>query len=454
MLQREATGEVHVCAEVQRRRSCCAARGRAIYQQKREKRVKEHKLKNQTDNRGQLFESCRELAESESILSKLDGDLRKHGFAGSTDIPKTVFLATYTRMFSQPVSIAIKGPSSSGKSFSLKAGLRYVPHEACEIFHGLSEKALVYASKLNLKHRYLVIQEAAGMAQGDGRTFLRQLLSEHQVRYMTVQNTKDGNVGRELPTIEGPIGLLMTTTANALHWEDETRMLSMQVDQSPEQIMRALLAQVRGGPSSPSEDDLSQWHALHRYVTTGSMSVSVPYEEALLSCLPTSHQRVLRDAPQVLSLIRAHALMHQCTREKFSGVVTATIGDYASVYELVADSLAQGLDKSVPPHIRQVVGAVEQADQPTISITELAVLLGKDTGVVSRNVKQAVTHGYLENLNPGQGHTAMLQLGKRELPKGTVLPSPDELVDRWEEADAKMHRSTSTIVEHEPPTHS
>jgi len=64
-----------------------------------------------------------------------------------------------------------------------------------------------------------------------------------------------------------------------------TRMLTMQIDQSPAQILRALMANVRGGPTCPPDEDLSRWHALHRHVTSGSQSVVVPYEERLLSCL-------------------------------------------------------------------------------------------------------------------------------------------------------------------------
>jgi hypothetical protein len=394
-----------------------------------------------------LFNQCQDLAESPSILSRLDQNLKKYGFAGSTNIPRTVFLATCTRMFPQPVSVVIKGPSSSGKSFALKAALRYVPDEACEIFHGLSEKALVYASNLNLQHRHLVIQEAAGLAEGNGRTFLRQLLSEGEVRYMTVQNTKDGNVGQELPVIKGPIGLLMTTTANSLHWEDETRMLSMQVDQSPEQIMRALLANVRNGPTSPPEGDLSRWHALHRYVTSRPLSVVIPYEEALLSCLPTSHQRVLRDAPQVLSLIRAHALLHQCTRDREGGSIVANLDDYSVVNQLIADTLSQGLDKSVAPHIREVVEAVSKvhAVVGAVSLTELATTLGRDAGAVCKNVKAAVAQGYLDDQNPGQGRRSMLVPGKQKLPTGTVLPSPEKLIERWEGKQTREPRTSTGV---------
>ena len=80
----------------------------------------------------------------------------------------------------------------------------------------MSEKALVYLPNFDLKHKHLVIGEAAGMAEGGGRTLIRQLLSEGKVRYATVQSTSEGLEGAELPSLEGPCGLIMTTTATGL----------------------------------------------------------------------------------------------------------------------------------------------------------------------------------------------------------------------------------------------
>lgn len=177
-------------------------------------------------NRDELLAVCRDIAESESILDKLEGELRLQGFAGPTDLPKLVFLCLATRFSDKPVSLVIKGPSGSGKSFSLHAGLQFVPPSAYEEFSGMSEKALVYSENLVLKNRYLVIGEAAGLSHGDGRAFLRQLLSEGTIRYVTVQKSPSGMTSKELKPIEGPTGLIMTTTANALHAEDESRTQS------------------------------------------------------------------------------------------------------------------------------------------------------------------------------------------------------------------------------------
>jgi hypothetical protein len=51
----------------------------------------------------------------------------------------------------------------------------------------------------------------------------------------------------------------------------------------------------------------------------------------------------------VASLIRAHALLHQVTRERDAfGRIVATIEDYTAVRELVADLVAEGLEATVP----------------------------------------------------------------------------------------------------------
>lgn len=387
----------------------------------------------EANNSPSLFDRTKGLADCPSILDQLGREIEERGFAGSTDLPKLVYLVFLTGMLKRPVSLVIKGPSGAGKSFSLNAAMQFIPESAYERFEGMSEKALVYLKGLNVKHRHLVIGEAAGLASGEGRTLLRQLLSEGRVRYATVQSTSNGLVGSELPTLEGPTGLIMTTTATGLHLEDESRMLSVNIVESPEQIAAALMAQALGTGKAAKPIDTDAWHALYELTRTNVPEVAIPFAPKIVTKLPKSHDRIRRDFPQFLSLIAAHALLHRVNRERMKEQVLANVDDYVMVRNLINESLSQSLAVTVSESVRMVVeGVIDlvQLDAPFsegVSQIKLAEHLKRDPSVISRNVSKAIDNGYLENVSPGQGREARLVIGEVELPRGSVLPHPDEL---------------------------
>jgi hypothetical protein len=138
----------------------------------------EYELKPEAD-RDKIVVACQGLEKDRAILKKLSDELKNSGFAGSTQVPALVYLAMFTRFLDLPVSLLLKGPSGSGKSYALREALKFIPKEAYELYHGMSEKALIYNEGLDLRHRYLIIQEAAGLNKGEGRVFSRS--NPHEV---------------------------------------------------------------------------------------------------------------------------------------------------------------------------------------------------------------------------------------------------------------------------------
>jgi hypothetical protein len=393
--------------------------------------TKEFPLSKSITERNDLLRAASYLADSPYILQDLDQYLRETGFAGSTNIPQIVFLSAISRILPEPVSVVIKGESGIGKSFSLRAALNLIPTSAYIEVNGVSPRALVHAGKKHdFRHKVLVIQEAAGCG-GDGWVYLRQLLTEKRIRYMTVAQTKDGHEGKDVEPVEGPIALMMTTTSNHLHPEDESRLLSLYVDQTRVQIKRAIMAHGKvTALSSSSGLDVSHFHALYEYVCSGSRKVDIPYVNCLLGLFPDSYPRVLRDIPKVISLISSHALLHQQSREKKGDVIQATFDDYEAIHRLLDEPLAIGLQGSVPGHILEVVSAVAElnsARRQPVSQVEVAEHIRRDQSGVSRNLASAVRAGFVDNQNPGQGRLHQYVLGTRAIPKSHVLPTPEQV---------------------------
>ncbi len=109
------------------------------------------------------------------------------------------------------------------------------------------------------------------------------------------------------------------------------------------------------------------------------------------------------------------------------GTLVASFEDYAVVRELIADLVADGVDSSVSPQIRETVEAVRilQGDSgKDISQAAVATHLKLDKGATSRRIRAAVDRGYLKNLEDRKGRPARLQPGEALSPDVDLLPTP------------------------------
>src|SRR5829696_390701 len=308
----------------------------------------------------EAWERCHELAEEPDILRRFAEELARSGVAGESRIAKLLYLALTSRLLERPVSVALKGPSSGGKSYLVERVLGFFPESAYYALTAMSERTLAYSEE-PIKHRFLVIYEAAGMSSDFATYLIRSLLSEGRVRYETVEKTSEG-IKPRLIVREGPTGLIVTTTAVKLHPENETRLLSLTVTDTQEQT-RAVMATLaeEAGEAGPN---FEPWHAIQIWLESAEHRVWIPYAKTLAQLIPPVAVRLRRDFGAVLNLIRAHALLHQATRERNAkGHIVATIEDYAAVRELVADLVSEGIEATVPETVRETVEAVKRLRQ-------------------------------------------------------------------------------------------
>lgn len=378
--------------------------------------------------RAEAWEKCSGLAGKADILREFADGLSRIGVVGERRATKLLYLAFTSRLLDRPVSVAVKGPSSGGKSFVVESTLKFFPPEAFHALTAMSDRALAYSSE-PLRHRHLVIYEAAGLASEFATYLIRSLLSEGRLRYSTVEKTENG-LEERLIEREGPTGLIVTTTSLRLHPENETRMLSLTITDTRDQtaaVFRALAQE-----HNRVEVDLTPWHSLQTWLATGPSAVTIPFADQLAQLVPPVAVRLRRDFKTVLMLIRAHALLHQATRLKDeTGRVIATVDDYAAVRDLVADLVAEGVDATVKPEIREVVettarllaGGLGEARQ-----TDLTKALKLDKSAISRRVAGALDGGFLKNLEDRKHRPARLVLGDPLPANRQVLPPPDQLI--------------------------
>ena len=274
------------------------------------------------------------LLKDPSLLYQAGHCLTLQGVVGEQINALLLYLALSSRLLDNLLSCVIKSESSAGKSFLVDNVLKLFPSEAYHFVSGMSRQSLVYSQE-SFRNKMIVVAEAPGMEASEFN--LRTLLSEGRLIFETAEkNEATGRYETRRLEKEGPTGLILTTTKPQLHVENETRYLSLSVDESQAQTRRIMEATARkferatGAGATP---DLTKWINAQRLLR--SVKVEVPYSSQLLAKLPAKPLRMRRDSQKLLTAISACALLHQEQRECHGNVIQATLADYYIVKRLL-----------------------------------------------------------------------------------------------------------------------
>jgi hypothetical protein len=239
--------------------------------------------------------------------------------------------------------------------------------------------------------------------------------------------------------------LIVTTTAIALHPENETRYFSIGVDDGAEQTSRILAAEARhvsGQADSNllSGDDLEKWRKFQEWLAITARAVIVPYAEGLAQLIPPVAVRLRRDFKAILSLVQAHALLSKANRKTDKhGRIVATFEDYEAVRTRVRGVIMENAERGVSKKMRETVNAVAQIcgndgepqagfKAPEASIAEIAKRLKLDRSAASRRVKQCLSRDLLRPVGEvKKGQKLLVKLGDPIAENEEVLPTVEEI---------------------------
>jgi hypothetical protein len=396
----------------------------------------------------ELAASARDIIASEDVLKMFCAEVQKI-IAGEDKLIQLLYLVATSRLFDRPMHAAIKGPSAGGKSQIRRVVLDYFPPEDVIQFTALSEKALLYFQG-DFANKILSMGEASAIEEQKFQNYLlRELMSENKLVYPTVQK-----VGGEIITItiekSGPVSFVITTTKNSLDPENETRMMSLEVDDSQKQTERVIdmLAALQGTNRTPPPAELKPWHDFQRYLAAGERRVVIPFAKTLGKLLyGTEAVRLRRDFLQLMSAIEAHAVIHQGRRERDrSGAIVANIADdYDVVAWLMDEVLDTAAELKTAAQIVETVKAVkeitaEDKDKTDkakgATVREIAGELKLDTQAARRRVKAAEAGSFLKNLEErtGPGFTGRYVIGEPLRGADRVLPTARQLEKAMEAA--------------------
>ena len=298
------------------------------------------------------------LLKSSDILTQIAEDAETCGVVGESANLVTAYLAAISRKLSKPLAVLIQSTSAAGKSALMDAVLAFIPEEEQVSYAAMTGQALFYLGETALKRKVLAIAEEEGAR--DAAYALKLLQSQGD---LSIASTGKDPVTGKLVTqeyrVEGPVALMMTTTAIDLDEELKNRCLVLSVNEGQEQT-RAIHARQRFEETleglvarTHKESVLTRHRNAQRLLKP--LHVVNPYAGELTFL--SDKTRTRRDHRKYLGLIRAIALLHQYQRPVKSittqdgeiiEYVEATLTDIEQANLLAADVLGRTLDELAP----------------------------------------------------------------------------------------------------------
>ena len=303
------------------------------------------------------------LLRDPNLAERIVTDVSAVGVVGEDSNALVGYLAAVSRKLDKPLAVLIQSTSAAGKSTLMEALLSLMPEPDRVHYSAMTGQSLFYIGEGDLKHKILAIAEEEGVRQAAYALKLLQSQGE-----LTIASTgKDPTTGKlvtEEYRVEGPVMLLLTTTAIDLDEELLNRCLVLTINESREQTA-AIHARQRSARTLAgllAGKEAAAIRAVHQAAQTLLRPVAVVNPYAELLTFRSESTRMRRDHAKYLTLIDAIAFLHQHQRPiKTATVAGGTIeyvevtrDDIALANRLAHEVLGRSLD-DLPPQTRRLL---------------------------------------------------------------------------------------------------
>lgn len=389
----------------------------------------------------ELSRQAIDMLEDPALLYRIGETVHQLGMAGEDENIHLVYLAITSRILNAPISITLRGESSSGKSYLVGKVCQLFPPSAYIALTGMSRQALVYTDE-SYAHKTMIFFERPGMDAADYN--IRTLQSEGRVIFWVPEKDPVTNKWVTCKVEkEGPTNFIFTTTVPELHPENETRHWSLSMDESPRLTSAAKLetAKIYESKAESLIDNILVWQYLQNELRP--LNVCILYAGWLSEHTPNKPIRMRRDFSKLLALIEIIAILHQHQRYvRKDGILVASLSDYFMARELV-DKVFQASLFGINEKVKGLVNGVrslyekklDRGDQePSVKPLELAPDLGCSSSSVSRWLRPAIEAGLVEIVSEtAKGRIKSVKPGLAGKDVASVLPSIEDLAEAFPE---------------------
>jgi hypothetical protein len=375
-----------------------------------------------------IRERALKLLQDPDFFGKVREAVERGGLVGEERNALAIYVNAISALLEKPISTIAKGVSSAGKNFLVSRVLRLIPETAIREITSSSRTAWNYSGE-DFRHKIVYLQErndAAGAVHP-----VRLLISEGRlIREVTVR--QNGQWTKQRFVAEGPIAAISTTTRDRIEMDDETRNVSVWMDDSIEQTRRIIERQL--SPLPPLEDDeIEVWHEVYGLVQKrASVPVELPeWFAEMKGKIFVNNVRVRRYFPAFLTAVRTIALIRSFKRhpedfEADESIIASFLAYAKAAYifdSAFVESLNRGDDECLETS-KAIESIASTQDGEPVDADQLAKFLGVSYDIASAKLRSALKAGVISRANESEKNNNKLYL-PAEPPR--FVPDPKEV---------------------------
>ncbi len=325
-------------------------------------------------------EAALALGRSPDLLATILDHYEKCGVVGEVMNKLALYLAVVSRKLERPLAVVIRSSSAAGKTALMEAVLAFVPKEEREKYSALTENSLFYFEGKDFKHKVLALVEEEGAQRA--AYALKLLQSEGEITIAsTGKDTATGKLVTKEYRVEGPVMILLTSTAIEIDEELLNRCLVLTVDEGREQTraIHRLQREAHTLEGLRARQERERLLSLHQNLQRllRPLFVHNPWAPGLTFL--DEKTRMRRDHTKYLALIDSIALLHQHQREirtltvpaggttaeggaagaRTIEYIEATLDDIALANGIASEVLGRSLDE-LPPQTSKLLMVLDQ----------------------------------------------------------------------------------------------
>ncbi|MFZ1705289.1 MAG: CHC2 zinc finger domain-containing protein, partial [Saprospiraceae bacterium] len=204
-------------------------------------------LKPKKEEKRQLTEQEKKAAiaylKDPKLMTNTLADIVKSGIVGETQNALIAYLAYTSRKREKPLHIICLGASGTGKTYLQEKISELIPEEEKIEITTLSDNALYYFGREELKHKLILIEDLDG---AENVLYpLRELQSKRKISKTVTLKDNKGNLKTITLEVEGPVCVSGCTTRERVYDDNANRSILLYIDDSPEQDKKIMEYQQR-----------------------------------------------------------------------------------------------------------------------------------------------------------------------------------------------------------------